>query len=114
MKNNKVVINKINSLDEIDNSVQELNMYGAVRSLSKGSSDNVGYMADSVIDFFVKGLFDEKGIKVEVLLGSNDEPEYHVDFDGYKGWGETPAKAIMNLIHELVTMPEVVNKHSEK
>ena len=72
--------------------------------LSQAIEDGIGNTStqkENVALLFVSGLFDDDEMKIETVEGKNGI-EYHVKFDGHTGFAETPAKAVKNLLQDVV------------
>ena len=81
--------------------MESVNVYNLLFNAIENSVGNTSAQAQNVASLFVTGLFDEDGMKIDTVEGE-EGIEYHVKFDGHESMGETPAKAVKNLLQNVV------------
>lgn len=81
--------------------MQRVNSHILLSDAIENGIGNTSAQKENVASLFVSGLFDDDEMKIETVEGKNGV-EYHIKFDGHESIGETPAKAVKNLLQEVV------------
>ncbi len=81
--------------------MQTVNPYELLSESINDGIGNTSTQIETVAELFINELFtSDNCMKIETVKGENGL-EYHIDFDGFKQHGSTPAKALSAILWEM-------------
>jgi len=87
---------------EITTSLQRVNTHELLSNIINENLGETSRQIECVYETFLSPLSDN--LHYSVIQDVNGLPEYHLDFEAFEGIGETPAKALLNLLHEITNV----------
>lgn len=87
---------------EITTSLQRVNTHQLLSDLINENLGETSQQIEDVYNTFLSPLSDT--LHYSVIQDANGLQEYHLDFEQFEVFGETPAKALLNLLHEMTNL----------